>query len=649
MLPKLSLRLKIILSGVVVFALAGLAMLGAAQAVLKSAAQQEAQRAARSSEALLSSALAPLVAVQDVGALQELADDLVQRRSLAWLEVVDDSGRPLANAGDPKATPSAVYELALDLGGQPYGLARYGLDQSALDTASQAALARVAAALLALLFLGAIAQVAMASWITRRLVMLRDTAQEIAQGQWAARVDARGEDEIADVAKAFQHMGTAIQQRMDALQAAQWRLQRLIEALSEGVLFHDASGTLLECNEAATQIFGLTQEQMMRKVPLPEHWKLAHPDGRAVRQKELPGMRALAQRALVQRQLLRLTRPDGSERWLSANATPLSLPGQDDPYAVVTSIVDVTDQVLSQERAVQAQVELERKVAERTRHLDDALTKLQGMQMELVEAQKLSSLGSMVAGISHELNTPIGNAVTTASSLQHLMFQTSQTLSSASVSRTALQQALATGQEMAELILKSTEKASTLIRSFKRVAVDDTSQQRRPFELGQLVDDLLRTLNPTLKKCDWTMDVSIETELVMDSFPGPLDQVLTNLIQNAQVHAFPGGRAGTLRITAQRQGEHVEIQVQDDGVGMSADVVPRVFEPFFTTRLGLGGSGLGLSIVRTLVTQKLGGTIHLQSKSGVGSTFTLRLPLQAPHSVLPDDPPQNHSQTQESP
>jgi signal transduction histidine kinase len=104
-----------------------------------------------------------------------------------------------------------------------------------------------------------------------------------------------------------------------------------------------------------------------------------------------------------------------------------------------------------------------------------------------------------------------------------------------------------------------------------------------------------------------------------------------------------------LRIAAQRQGEHVEIRVQDDGVGMAADVVTRVFEPFFTTRLGLGGSGLGLSIVRTLVTQKLGGTIHLQSRSGVGSTFTLRLPLQAPHSVLPDDPPQHHSQTQESP
>lgn len=638
MLATLSLRLKIILSGVAVFTLAGLAMLAGAHLVLKSASQQESLRAAQSSQTLLSSALAPLVAVQDVGALQELADDLVRRGSLAWLEITDDRGSVLASAGDMQAPSTTAHALALELAGQAYGRARYGLDQSARDAARQEALARVSVLLLVLLVLGAAAQVLMASWITRRLVMLRDTAQEIAQGRWAAQVDARGGDEIADVAKAFQHMGAAIQQRMDALQAAQWRLQRLIAALSEGVLFHDANGTLLECNEAASQLFGLNQAQMMRKEALPERWGLAHPDGRNVRQRELPGMRALALRAMVQRQLLRLTLPDGKERWLSANATPLSLPGQDDPYAVVTSVIDVTDQMLAQERTAQAQEELERKVAERTQHLEAALTKLQFMQTELVEAQKLSSLGAMVAGISHELNTPIGNAVTTASSLQHLMAQTRQSLSGTVVSRTALETALRTAQEMAELILRATDKAATLIRSFKRVAVDDTSQQRRPFELALLVDDLLRALHPSLKKCAWTIAVSVEPGVVLDSFPGPLDQVITNLIQNAQVHAFPGGRGGTLHISAHRRGDGVALVVRDDGVGMAPAVQQRVFEPFFTTRMGQGGSGLGLSIVRTLVTQKLGGTIHLDSTPGVGSTFTLHLPLQAPDQASQESP-----------
>lgn len=633
MRKQLSLRLKIIATGVLVFTLTGLAMLAGAQWVLNSTAKQETQRAAQGSRALLSSALAPLVAVQDVGGLQEMADDLVRRESLAWLEVYDDQGRPLALSGFAKLANATVHEVAIDLAGQNYGRARFGLDQGAFEASRQEALARLVGVLLALILLGAMVEAFFAGWITRRLVALRDTAQSISQGEWNAKVDAAGGDEIADVAKAFQRMGAAIQQRMDALQAAQWRQQSLVAALSEGVLFHDATGTLLECNDAAPQLFGLSHAQMMRQEARPELWKISHPDGRLIQPNDLPGMRALAARTMIQRQLLRLTLGDGSERWLSANATPLSLPGQTDPYASVSSITDVTEQMLALERSTHAKEELEGKVAERTRHLEDALAKLQNMQMELIEAQKLSALGSMVAGISHELNTPIGNAVTTASTLQHLMQETKLTLNTPSVSRSALQTSLGQAQDMAELILKSTEKAAALIGSFKRVAVDDTSQQRRPFDLAQLTEDLLRTMQPSLKHCPWIIECAIEPSMVLDSFPGPLDQVLTNLIQNAQVHAFPDGRSGTLHIEARQSGDQVALVVRDDGVGMPADVAQRVFEPFFTTRLGQGGSGLGLSIVRTLVTKKLGGTIQLTSAPGVGTCFTLYLPLNAPEST----------------
>jgi signal transduction histidine kinase len=376
---------------------------------------------------------------------------------------------------------------------------------------------------------------------------------------------------------------------------------------------------------------------MTRESALPALWKITHPDGIQLKISELPGRRALAQRAMLTRQLLRLTLADGSERWLSVNASPLTQPGQDDPYAVVTSLTDVTDQVLAQERTRQSQLELERKVAERTQHLQDALAKLQLLQVELVEAQKLASLGSLVAGISHELNTPIGVAVTTASSLSELMARTSLVLSGGAVSRSAMQGSLTMAQEMADLVLKSTEKASTLIASFKRVAVDDTSEKRRPFDLTALLDDLLLALHHSLKGCEWIVEPAIEPGLVLDSFPGPMDQVLTNLIQNAQFHAFGGHGPGTLHIQARRVNATAEIVVRDDGVGMSPDVLRRVFEPFFTTRLGQGGSGLGLSIVRTLVTQKLGGTIRVESEPGLGTTFTLHIPLVAPQLDAAND------------
>lgn len=625
-----SLRLKIILSGLAVFAVAGASMLLAVDFVLQSASDQETQRAVSINQALLSSALTPLVAVADVGALQELATDLVQRSNLAWVSVQDEQGIRLAEAGSPSLSSVSVHEIPLVLAEHTYGRARFGIDHGAFDLASKKALARLVAVIVALLAVGAITQVLIASRITRRLVVLRDAAQAVAQGQWQTQVDTAGTDEIADVAKAFSLMGAAIALRMEAVLEAQSRLQRVVESLSEGVLFHDAAGNLLECNDAATQLLGLDRTQMQRQSAPPAGWKMVHPNGAEVTRDDLPNHRALAQRAMVVRQIMKLALPDGTERWLSANATPLSQPGQDALYGAVTSLTDVTDHVLAQERARHSQMELERKVAQRTQHLQDALARLQLLQVELVEAQKLASLGSMVAGISHELNTPIGVAVTCASSLRDLMAHTSKMVASGAVSRSSMQHSITTAQEMADLVLKSAEKAAALITSFKRVAVDDVSEQRRSFELAGLVDDLLLTLKHILKECRWSLETDVEPGLVFDSFPGPLDQVLTNLIQNAQSHAFGSHSQGRLRIEARRVRESAEIVLRDDGVGMPADVVQRVFEPFFTTRLGQGGSGLGLSIVRTLVTKKLGGTIRVDSEPGVGTTFTLLIPLVAP-------------------
>ncbi|MDC8772178.1 sensor histidine kinase [Roseateles albus] len=278
----------------------------------------------------------------------------------------------------------------------------------------------------------------------------------------------------------------------------------------------------------------------------------------------------------------------------------------------------------------QANEALEQRVAQRTEHLEQTLARLCQTQDELVEAQKLASLGALVAGISHELNTPIGNAVTAASSLQSLMKDTAQLVQAQQVSRRGLSEALHSGEQMAGLVLRATQKAAGLISSFKRVAVDDSSQHRRKFDLREVLEDLVLSFGPGLKRSQTRVELLVPHGIELDSYPGPLDQVIGNLIQNAERHAFNGQLGGLVQISAQQLGERVELQVRDDGQGMTVELQTRIFEPFFTTKLGQGGSGLGLSIVRNMVGGLLGGHISVRSAPGQGCCFNINIPLAAP-------------------
>ncbi len=305
--------------------------------------------------------------------------------------------------------------------------------------------------------------------------------------------------------------------------------------------------------------------------------------------------------------------------------------GQDEMAALAQTFNRMSQTLTDRERQLQdINLQLEQRVNDRTRHLEDALQALRLTQDDLVEAQKLSSLGRLVAGVSHELNTPIGNAVTAASALSDTLRDLTRQVESQAVSRKRLVETMATGREMAALVLSSTERASSLIASFKRMAVDDTSQQRRSFDLRSTLEDLMRAFAPTLKRYRWSVQLDIPHGIVMDSFPGPLDQVVGNLLQNAERHAFAPDREGTFTMAARAHGDRVSLTLTDTGQGMAPEVLARIYEPFFTTKLGEGGSGLGLSIVRNLVHGLLGGHMTVQSTPALGTKFTIDLPRVAP-------------------
>ena len=280
---------------------------------------------------------------------------------------------------------------------------------------------------------------------------------------------------------------------------------------------------------------------------------------------------------------------------------------------------------------------LEVRVAERTAQyetanhsLQESLAKLERAHNELVHAEKLASLGSMVAGISHELNTPIGNALLTSTSLETSIEEIMQKSNSSNLSRTAFNDFLAATLEMSTLISRSNRRAAELITSFKQVAVDQSSEQRRIFNLKEVVDDNLSTLLPTFTTNQVIVNNTIPAHIECDSFPGPLGQILTNLVQNAILHGIGEHTAGTITIQADLQSNCVTVCVQDSGTGIAPGVITHIFDPFFTTKLGKGGSGLGLSISHRIATSVLGGNLTADSPPGSGAVFRLTFPAVAP-------------------
>ncbi|MGZ5198450.1 MAG: two-component regulator propeller domain-containing protein [Telluria sp.] len=257
----------------------------------------------------------------------------------------------------------------------------------------------------------------------------------------------------------------------------------------------------------------------------------------------------------------------------------------------------------------------------------DAYRQLKDTQAQLAAREKLASLGSLVAGVAHELNTPIGNSLLMASSLHDKTEALAERFDAAQLRRSDLEGWIAASQEASSLIMRSLNGAADLVNSFRQVAVDQASAQHRRFDLAQACQEIAATMMKQVRIAGHTLELSVPDGIAMNSFPGPLGQVLINFVNNSLLHAFdaPGGRM-VLSASTPEPGR-VSIAFSDNGRGIPPEHLGRVFEPFFTTRMGSGGTGLGLNIVYNIVTTLLGGTIRADSRPGEGVTFVIDLPL----------------------
>jgi PAS domain S-box-containing protein len=258
---------------------------------------------------------------------------------------------------------------------------------------------------------------------------------------------------------------------------------------------------------------------------------------------------------------------------------------------------------------------------------EQALEHLRETQASLIEAEKLAALGRLVAGVAHEINNPVGSGLTVASTLQRRYELFAAELSGGNLRRSVLTEFLDGVRDASVQLVANLNRASALVQSFKQVAADRSRLERRLFDLGELTEQVLVGLRPELRKRGLALDLVCEPDLMMDSLPGPYGLVLSNLVLNSVVHAFPEGAAGTIGFRAQRIDDgNVEIVVSDNGCGMSAQIRRQAFDPFFTTRRHEGATGLGLHIVHSMVVERLEGRLALESEPGVGTTFRLILP-----------------------
>ncbi|NBD23172.1 ATP-binding protein [Paenibacillus glycinis] len=272
---------------------------------------------------------------------------------------------------------------------------------------------------------------------------------------------------------------------------------------------------------------------------------------------------------------------------------------------------------------------LERRVSERTEQLEETLASLKQARSRLLQSEKLASLGGLVAGVAHEINSPIGIGVTASSHLVERSKALLARYSEGLLRRGELEAFFAECGETASILLSNLQRTEKLIASFKQVAADQTFEERRAFRVKAYLEEILLSLSPKLKQTRHAVALVADEDLEVRGYPGVLYQIVTNLLLNSLLHAFDDSRAGHIVIRAESDGRSLIVTFSDDGRGIEPGLLPRIFDPFVTTKRGQGGTGLGLSVVYNLVVQKWGGTIVCDSVLGHGTAFQMALPLQS--------------------
>lgn len=387
-----------------------------------------------------------------------------------------------------------------------------------------------------------------------------------------------------------------------------------------GVLGLD--GTVLEINQSALDVRALKAEDVLGKPLWGSPW-WSDPQSIASMLKE--DVRRAADGHIIRREL----------QAKALGSTPLFVDFSLKPaFGVDGKILfllaegrDITELRVVQDQLRDLNRDLEEKVEDRTIELKNSIERLENTQNQLIQSEKMAALGDLVAGVAHEINTPVGISVTGISYLEEKLREIDRKVENGELRKSDFDKFLAVAREATSSSMLNLHRAAELIGNFKQVAADQASGQKRNINLGQYIDEILLSLRSKYKRTKHKISISCPDDLLLNTYPGAFMQIFSNLILNSLIHGFEGIEMGHIDIGAEVTDENIIIRYTDDGKGMSEQNLGKVFEPFFTTKRGEGGTGLGMSIVYNLVSSRLGGTISCSSVEGQGTAFTIQLPL----------------------
>lgn len=657
-----SLRFRVLLGGVVIvltlFGIFGYNNTRVLQELERIIVETEVRQLSET----LNLALSPNTTSDQIDVLKDYFKELISgdEKGVVYIALLADTGEIAAQSEvipQPLPQPTIDLDAAINAGvihiAQPMlvdnkvGTLRYGLSTQMFREAKEHILKDSLLLLTVTLMVVMVLLILFGMRFNARIVRLMNASQALANGDYQTRAPQNGADELSRLAVNFNLMAESVTARQYALEASEHRMRATLENTPNvAIQWFDADGIVVLWNSASEEIYGIPAALAMGKPidSLIYQGSQAETFQRIVHTIQVTGEPIGPYHAKYtwRRELdaawgdsERLASGEGFDdsssyelRYLLCTTFAISWSTQERLFA--TMAVDVSQQKHIENELEERVILRTRELPKRNEELSSVIEQLELTQDKLVHAEKLASLGGIVAGVAHELNTPIGNALMVATSFAE---KTKQFNAEAKLGlrKSLLDSYMQQSEQASELIDRNLRRAAELITSFKRVAVDQTSSSRRHFDLLVTMNELLATIYPALKKTPFTIELAIPANIELDSYPGPLGQVISNLVNNAMLHAFAEDFPGKMRLQAQIIPENkVKMVFSDNGVGIPAANINRVFDPFFTTKLGLGGSGLGLSIVHNIVTGILGGEIEVHSTVDQGTVFELVLPLSAP-------------------
>jgi len=418
-------------------------------------------------------------------------------------------------------------------------------------------------------------------------------------------------------------------------------LEAVINQSPVGIIILDANTTnIVICNVGAKDLLGIDRADDLTGKTISYDgliWEVLQPDGSPPALEDNPLYKAFFHQTTSNDKMI-LRRPDGLEKFVLINSGPI-YDARGKFIAAIVAFLDVTELRDTQNQLEDLNRSLEQMVHERTRELiqsNEALKvtidNLRMTQDQLIESEKMASLGNLVAGVAHEINTPVGVGVTAASFLREKTAALGLLFENQAMRKSDLETYLDHARQSSSILLVNLERASNLIKSFKMISVDQSSDLVRRFRPREYFEELFVSLHPPDKRVRVEVVLEGDPDLEVSSYPGTFSQVITNLYMNSCHHGFEDRSEGTVTLTFWVVGDRLLLRYRDDGKGMDEATLKRIYDPFFTTRRDLGGTGLGMHIVFNLVNQKLGGTIKATSAPGEGAEFVLDLPrdIQGP-------------------